>query len=75
MDAKIVNVDLEPAFSNHVGENTIHKRLEGERTITEPEEHYSGFEETKRHDEGAFPLVLFLDSDIVVSPTYIKLGE
>ena len=26
-------------------------------------------------DEGGFPLVAFLDSDIVISPSYIKLGE
>ena len=26
-------------------------------------------------DEGSFPLVTFLNSDIVISPSYIKLGE
>ena len=26
-------------------------------------------------DEGGFPLVAFLDSDIVISPSHIKLGE
>ena len=26
-------------------------------------------------DEGGFPLVAFLNSDIVISPSYVKLGE
>ena len=26
-------------------------------------------------DEGGFPLVAFLDADIVISPAYVKLGE
>ena len=28
VDAQIVHVDFQPSFSNHIGEDVIHKRLE-----------------------------------------------
>ena len=43
--------------------------------VTEAEKHDSGFVEAKRGDEHSFPLVFFLDVDVVVSPADIKLGE
>jgi hypothetical protein len=75
MNAEIININLESLFSDHVGKNTVHECLEGGRTIAESEEHYRGFEETKRCAECTLPLVFFLDSDVVISPPYIKFGE
>ena len=43
--------------------------------IGHAEEHDSGFIESSVGDEGGFPLVAFLDSNIVISPAYIKLGK
>ena len=39
------------------------------------EEHDSGFKETKGGDKCGFPLILFVNADVVVSPSNIKLGE
>ena len=43
--------------------------------ISEAKEHYCGFEETFVGDESGFPLMSIFDSDIVVSPSDVKLGE
>jgi hypothetical protein len=49
--------------------------LKGGRAITEPEEHHRGFEKAERCDECTLPLVVFLDSDVIVSPPYIEFSE
>ena len=49
--------------------------LKGGGRIGHAEEHDGGFIESSVSDEGSFPLVAFLNSDIVISPSYIKLGE
>jgi hypothetical protein len=75
MNAEIIYINFEPSLSDHVGKNAVHERLEGGRAIAESEEHYCGFEETKRCDECTLPLVFFLDSDVIISPPYIEFGE
>ena len=52
-----------------------HELLESGGGIGHAEEHDSGFVESSVGNEGSFPLVTFLDSDIVITPSYIKLGE
>ena len=49
--------------------------MEGGERIGHAEEHDGGFIKSSVGDEGGFPLVAFLDSDIVISPSYIKLGK
>ena len=49
--------------------------MKGGRGIGHAEEHDGGFIKSSVGDEGGFPLATFLDSDIVISPLYIKLGE
>ena len=75
MYPQIVHIDLEPSLGNHVSKDMIHERLKGRRGITETKEHYGGFEETKRGDECCFPLVFLLDTNVVIAPSDIKLGE
>jgi hypothetical protein len=75
VDTEVIDIDLEPTFRDHVGENAVHERLEGGRTVAKPKEHYSWFEKTERRDECALPLIFFLDSNVVVSPPYVKFGE
>ena len=43
--------------------------------IGHAKEHDSGFVESSVGNEGGFPLVSFLDSDVVIPQVYIKLGE
>ena len=53
----------------------VHERLKGRRGVAEAKEHYRGFVESERGDEGSFPLIFFPDMDVVIAPSDIKLGE
>ena len=75
MYPQVVHVDLEPSLSDHVSKDVIHEHLKGRRGIAETEEHHSGFVESKRGDECCLPLVLLPDTNVVVTPPDIKLGE
>ena len=75
MDPQVVHVDLEPMFSDHVGEDMIHERLKGWWGITEAKEHNSRFKKAERSDECRFPLVFFLNVDVIIAPSNVKLSE
>ena len=53
----------------------VHECLECGGCIAESEEHDGGFKESHESDESSFPLVFFLNTDVVVSPMNVKLGE
>ena len=44
VDKKVIHVDDEPSFSNHVMEGVVHESLECSRGVGESEEHNCGFE-------------------------------
>jgi hypothetical protein len=67
--------DDEPFFGNHVSEGVVHELLKGHRGVGKSEEHYRGFKEALVGDEGGLPLMSVFDSDIIVSPSDIKLSE
>ena len=71
---KVVHVDDEPSFSDHVSEGVVYESLECSGGVAKAEEHDGGFKESFVHDEGRFPLMTILDADIVVSPTNVKLS-
>ena len=75
VDSHIVHVDLEPFLWKHVCKDVIHECLERGGSIAESEEHDSGFEESHGGDESCFPLVLFPDANVVISPMNVELGE
>ena len=62
-------------LGNHICEDMVHERLEGRWSITEPEEHNGRFKESKRSDERSFPLVFFVNADVVKTPSDIELGK
>ena len=68
-------VNDEPSLSDHVPERVRHESLKGGWGVGHAKEHDSQFIKSLVRDEGSFPLVAFLYSDIVISPSYIKLGE
>ena len=43
--------------------------------IVESEEHDSGFKEYHGGDEGGFPLILFPNTNVVISPANVEFGE
>ena len=75
MGEEVVHVNDEPSFCDHIPEGIRHKSLKSGGRVGHAEEHDGGFIESSVGDEGGFPLVTFLNSDIVISPSYIKLGE
>ena len=75
VDKKIVHVDDEPSFGNHMAEGVVHEALEGGGGVGESEEHHRGFEKSFVGNEGCLPLVTVLDSYVVVSPPDVELGE
>ena len=75
VNAKIVHVDFQPFLSQHIGEDVIHECLKCRGGIAESEEHDSGFEESHGSNESSFPLILFPDADVVISPMNVEFGE
>ena len=75
VNKKIVHIDDEPSFGNHVAEGVVHEALEGGGRIGESEEHHRGFEESFVSDEGRLPLVAIFDSYVVVPPADVELSE
>ena len=73
MDQNIVHVDCEPILSQFFGEYRVHHCLECSWGVCESKEHDSWFEQSLICDEGCFPLIAFLDMDVIVSPSDVKL--
>jgi hypothetical protein len=74
-DEKVIHIDDEPSFSDHVSKGVIHESLKSCGGVGKSEEHYRGLEETFVGNKGGLPLVSVFDSDIVISPLDIELSE
>ena len=75
MDQQIIHVNYQPALHNVIFKEIVHEGLEHGRRVTHPEKHDVEFKQPKWGGEGGLPIVLWLDEDVVVFPSYIKLGE
>ena len=75
IDEEVIHVDDEPSFCDHVMEGIIHEALEGSRGISQTKKHHGWFKESFVDDKSSFPLMSVFDSDIVVFPADVKLGE
>jgi hypothetical protein len=75
VDCNVIHIDREPSLCHLLSEYHVHHHLEGGRQVCEAKKHYCWFEQSFWHEEGCLPLVSFLNANIVVSPTYVKLGE
>ena len=75
VDKEVVHVNDEPSFRNHVPEGIGHESLKGGWGVGHAEEYDSWFIESSVGDEDHLPLVTFLDTNIVVPSSYVKLGE
>ena len=74
-DEKIVHINNEPPFHNHVLEGVIHESLERCGGVGESKERYCWFKEAFVRDKGGLPLVAVFDVDVVIAPADIKFGE
>ena len=75
MYPQVVHVDFEPTFGDHVSEDVVHERLKHRRGIAKAKEHHGGFIESERGNECCLPLVFFPDTNVVIAPLDIELGE
>ena len=75
VDEEVVHVNDEPSFCDHIPERVGHESLKSRGGIGHAEEHDSGFVESSVGNEGGLPLVIIFNLDVVISPSYIKLGE
>ena len=75
VNKEVIHINDEPSFCDHVLKRIGHELLKGRGRIGHSKEHDSGFIESTVGDEGSLPLVPFLDTNIVVPPSYVKLGE
>ena len=75
MDTEVIHIDFKPMFCYHIGENVVHECLECGWGIAKPKKHYGGFKESKGGDECSLPLVCLSNSNVVVPPADVKLGE
>ena len=75
VDTDVIHVNFQPFFCYHVSEDVVHEGLECGWCITKPEEHHCWFKESKGNDKGSFPLVFFMDTDVVVGPPDIEFRE
>ena len=75
VNKKVVHVDDEPSFCNHIPERIGHESLKRGGGSCHAKEHDCWFVEASVGNEGGLPLVAFLDADVVVSPSYVKLGK
>ena len=75
VNAEIIHINLQPFLSYHVGKEVVHESLEGGWCVTGSKEHHSWFEESKDSDEGSFPLVFLMDTDLVVTPSNVECHE
>ena len=75
MDSHVIHVDFKPLLWEHICEDVVHEGLKGGGSVTESKEHNSGFKESHGGDESGFPLIFFLDANVVIFPTDVKFGE
>ena len=74
-DENIIKIDCNLVFSDEICKDVIHQSLECSWAVTEPKVHNTGFKESTINDKGSFPFVTFLNPDVVVASSDIKLSE
>ena len=74
-NGQIVHVNDKPSFPDVVGEVEVHECLERRWGAAKSEKHHRWFEQSERCDESSLPLVTFFDSNVIVSPSYVKLSK
>ena len=57
VDAKVIHVDFQPAFGNHISKDMVHESLECGWSVAKAKEHDCGFEEAEEGDKSCLSLV------------------
>ena len=75
MDSDVVHIHRKPPLGHLPSEYYVHHHLEGGWRIGEAKEHNRGFKESFWGKEGGLPFIAIFDTDIVIPPSDIELGE
>jgi len=75
VDGEIIHVNGHPPLGDFSTEDHVHHHLKGSGGIGQSEEHDRWFEEALWGEECRFPFISLFDTNIIVSPTYVKFGE
>ena len=75
VDSKIIHVDFEPFLTYHISKDMVHKCLKGGWSIGKSEKHDCQFKKAFWSDECSFPLVFFLNPDVVMAPLDVEFGK
>ena len=75
VDANVVHINFQPFFHYHIGEDVVHKGLECRWCVAKPEEHHCWFKKSQGDDKGSFPLVFFMNADVVIAPSDVEFRE
>ncbi|KAG7439713.1 uncharacterized protein BT62DRAFT_912693 [Guyanagaster necrorhizus] len=68
------NLSSDDEILKDVVYHPLSNTLKGHRQINEPEKHYHWFKQSPVGLESCFPLISFLDLDIIVSPPHVEFG-
>ena len=74
-NGQVVHVNDKPAFPDVVSKVKVHKCLKRRWRAAKSKEHHRWFEQSKRGDERHLPFVTLLDSNVIIPPLHVKLGE
>ena len=75
VDEDVVKIYTNNSLCNQIMEDVIHHRLKYGGAVSQAEEHYQSFKEPAIGLECCLPVILFLNTHIVVAPVDIQLGE
>jgi hypothetical protein len=75
VDCNVVHVHRKPALGHLLAEYHVYHHLECGRGVGEAKEHHGGFEEALWHKKSSFPLIPWLNLNVVVPLANIKLSK
>ena len=71
-DQDVVQVNSDLVIDNKILEDFVHHSLECCRGIGEAEKHNKRFKQSSGGSKSGFPLITFLNADIVISPSNVE---
>ena len=75
VDTDVIHINFQLFFCYHISEDVVHKGLECRQCIAKPKEHHCRFEKSQGDDKGSFPLVFFMNADVVIAPSDVEFRE
>ena len=75
VDTDVIHINFLLFFCYHISEDVVHKGLECRQCIAKPKEHHCQFEKSQGDNKGGFPLVFFMNVDVVIAPSDVEFRE